>query len=61
MTGIDIQTLDLANIRNGVAFAAYAYEQWGDDYPVSGDTLAQVRSGIAAVEEVASGGPDCGA
>ena len=61
MTGIDVQTLDMATVRNGVAFASYAYEQWGDDYPVSGDTLAQVRAGIAAVEEVVSGGPDCGA
>lgn len=61
MTGIDIQTRDLAVMRSGATFAAYAHQQWGDDAPVSGDELAQVRAGMELVLEVIAGGPDCGA
>lgn len=59
MTGIDIQTRDLTVMRNGATFAAYAYEQWGDDAPVSGDELAKVRAGMELIQEVAGHGPDC--
>lgn len=44
MTGIDILTRDVAGTRNGVAIAAYAFEQWGNDYPVSGDEIARMKA-----------------
>ena len=45
MTGIDIQTRDLAVMRSGATFAAYAHQQWGDDAPVS-ETNHEVRCGL---------------
>ena len=45
MTGIDILTRDMAGTRNSAAIAAYAFEQWGNDFPVSGDEIALIREG----------------
>ena len=42
MTGIDLLTRDVLGMPAG--FAAYSFESWGDDYPVSGDEIARMRA-----------------
>lgn len=44
MTGIDIETWDVADMPNGTAFVTHAYAKFGDDYPISGDMLAVMRA-----------------
>lgn len=46
MTGIDIQTRDVADMPNGTAVVTHAYARWGKDVPVSGDELALIRAGV---------------
>lgn len=51
---IDIQTRDLADMRNGIRFVSYRNQVAGDDWPISGDEIAHLR---AEQKEVA--GHDC--
>lgn len=46
MTGIDIQTRDVADMPNGTAVVTHAYIRWDHDYPISGDDLALIRAGV---------------